>query len=265
MPGRATSDNVDSMPIMEHLIELRRRVLWSVASFFVLFVVCFAVAEYLFEFLSHPLYTALIESGVSEHRARLIFTDLTEVFFTYVKVAFFFALFLSCPVFLSQIWMFVAPGLYKDERSAFAPFLAASPLLFFIGALLVYYIIFPMAAKFFLGFQVQGGGNKIAIQLEAKVSEYLSLMMTLIFAFGLCFQLPVLMTLMARVGVASAQGMADKRKYAIVGVFVAAAIFTPPDPLSQVALAIPIVLLYEVSILMARLVEKKREKAEPEA
>ncbi len=246
------------MPLMDHLIELRRRLMWSVLTLFVVFVVCFVVAEQLFEFLSIPLRDALLDNAISERQQRLIFTDLTEVFFTYVKVAFFFAAFVSCPVFLTQIWLFIAPGLYKDEKTAFAPFLLASPILFFIGASLVYFVIFPLAAEFFLGFQVQGSANNLAIELEAKVNEYLGLIMKLIFAFGLCFQLPVLMTLLARVGLATSKGMAEKRRYAIVGVFIVAAIFTPPDPLSQLALAIPIVLLYEFSILMAKLVEKKQ-------
>ncbi len=253
------------MPLLEHLIEFRRRLLWSVVTLLVAFLASFAVAEQLFEFLASPLAEVMRENAVTDRETRLIFTDLTEVFFTYVKVAFFFGAFISCPIFLSQIWLFVAPGLYKNEKTAFAPFLIASPILFFIGGALVYYVIFPMAAEFFLGFQVQGSDSTIAIELEAKVNEYFSLMMKLIFAFGICFQLPVLMTLLAKVGIASSKGMAEKRKYAIVGVFIVAAIFTPPDPLSQLALAIPIVLLYEISILMAKMVEKKRaeeEKAE---
>ncbi len=250
------------MPLMEHLIELRKRLMWSVLTLFIMFLLCFAVAEQLFEFLSVPLRDALLENAISERQQRLIFTDLTEVFFTYIKVAFFFAAFISCPVFLTQIWLFIAPGLYKNEKTAFAPFLVASPILFFIGAALVYFVIFPLAAEFFLGFQVQGGEDNLAIELEAKVNEYLGLIMKLIFAFGICFQLPVLMTLMARVGMATSKGMAEKRKYAIVGVFIVAAIFTPPDPLSQLALAIPIVLLYEFSILMAKMVEKKKADEE---
>ncbi|MFD2207480.1 twin-arginine translocase subunit TatC [Kiloniella antarctica] len=250
------------MPLLEHLIELRKRLLWSVLTLLFAFLASFAFAEYLFEFLAAPLAEVMRENAVSDRETRLIFTDLTEVFFTYVKVAFFFGAFISCPIFLSQIWLFVAPGLYKNEKSAFAPFLIASPILFFIGGALVYYVIFPMAAEFFLGFQVQGSESTIAIELEAKVNEYFSLMMKLIFAFGICFQLPVLMTLLAKVGMATSKGMAEKRKYAIVGVFIVAAIFTPPDPLSQLALAIPIVLLYEISILMAKMVEKKRAEEE---
>jgi sec-independent protein translocase protein TatC len=170
-------------------------------------------------------------------------------------------------VFLSQLWLFVAPGLYKNEKSAFAPFLIASPLLFLTGAALVYYIILPMAWDFFLSFESSGADGGVKIQLEAKVNEYLALTMKLIFAFGICFQLPVIMTLLARAGMATSKGMAEKRKYAIVGVFVVAAIFTPPDPLSQLSLAIPIILLYELSIQLAKLAEKKaaQRQAEQEA
>lgn len=251
------------MPLMEHLIELRQRLLYSVAALFLGFLACFYFAEDLFLFLVDPLAEILLERGLDEGYRRLIYTDLTEVFFTYIKVAFFFGAFITCPIFLTQIWLFVAPGLYRHEKSALAPFIVASPILFFTGGALVYFAIFPLAWEFFLSFETAGGPGSIPIQLEPKVNEYLGLVMKLIFAFGLCFQLPVLMTLLARVGIASSEGMAQKRKYAIVGVFVVAAIFTPPDPLSQVSLAIPIILLYEVSIWLARLVERK--KAEEEA
>ena len=180
-------------------------------------------------------------------------------------MAFFAAAFVTCPVFLTQFWLFVAPGLYKQERRALLPFLAATPFLFFIGGALVYYIIFPTAAEFLLTIVDIGTPKpegELEIQIQAKMSEYLSLIMKLIFAFGLCFQLPVVMTLLARTGMVTAKGMAEKRKYAIVAVFVVAAIFTPPDPLSQLMLAIPIILLYELSIVMAKMVEKKRAQKE---
>jgi sec-independent protein translocase protein TatC len=252
------------MPLLDHLIELRQRLLYCVIALLAVFVVCFYFAEPIFQYLAQPLADVMIEQGITGQRARLIFTALTEVFFTYVKVAFFAAAFICFPVFLTQIWLFVAPGLYKHEKSALAPFLVATPVLFFLGGALVYYIIFPFAAKFFIGFQVPGSETSLPIELEPKVNEYLSLLMQLIFAFGLCFQLPVVMTLLARVGLATSKGMAAKRKYAIVGVFIAAAIFTPPDPLSQISLAVPIIILYEISIIMAKMVEKKRAAAAAE-
>ncbi|MCG8595494.1 MAG: twin-arginine translocase subunit TatC [Kiloniellales bacterium] len=258
------ADDAHKMPLLDHLIELRQRLLYSVIGLFVAFLVCFYFAQDLYNVLVDPLADILLESGLQSD-PRLIYTDLTEVFFTHVKVAFFFGAFISCPVFLGQLWLFVAPGLYRNEKHAFAPFLIATPVLFFIGGALVYFVIMPLAWQFFLSFQQAGGEGTLPIELEAKVNEYLSLVMTLIFAFGLCFQLPVIMTLLARTGLATSQGMAAKRKYAIVGVFIVAAIFTPPDPISQISLAIPIVLLYEVSIQMAKLVEKKRREQEAAA
>jgi sec-independent protein translocase protein TatC len=252
------------MPLLDHLIELRQRLLYSVVALLAVFIVCFYFAEPIFQYLAQPLADVMIQQDIPGQRVRLIFTALTEVFFTYVKVAFFAAAFICFPIFLTQLWLFVAPGLYRHEKSALAPFLVATPFLFFLGGALVYYLIFPFAAKFFIGFQVPGTESTLPIELEPKVNEYLSLLMQLIFAFGLCFQLPVVMTLLARVGLATSQGMAAKRKYAIVGVFIVAAIFTPPDPLSQLSLAVPIIILYEISIIMARMVEKKRAKAEAE-
>ena len=248
------------MPLLDHLLELRQRLLYSVLALLGAFLVAFFFAEEIFRFLSLPLQGAMEEHGVPADRQRMIFTGLLEVFITYIKVSFFTALFVTCPVFLTQIWLFIAPGLYKDERAAFAPFLIASPILFLIGAALVYSVIFPLATDFLLGFEMEGtlDSGGLPIELEAKVDQYLTLLMKLIFAFGLCFQLPVLMTLLARVGLATSAGMAAKRKYAILGVFIVAAIFTPPDPLSQLSLAIPIILLYEISIYMAKLVERKR-------
>ncbi|MDX1425098.1 MAG: twin-arginine translocase subunit TatC [Kiloniellales bacterium] len=262
-----TDDSVDAhkMPLLDHLVELRSRLLKSVVALFVAFLVCFFFAEPIYAFLTEPLAEILRQR---RDDPRMIFTALTEVFFTYVKVAFFAGAFIACPIFLTQFWLFVAPGLYKKEQKALAPFLIATPILFFIGGALVYYVIFPLAANFLIGFEVpRSEDGALAIELEAKVGEYLSLIMKLIFAFGLCFQLPVIMTLLARVGLATSAGMAAKRKYAIVAVFVVAAVLTPPDPISQISLAVPIILLYEISIYMARMVERRRarEEAEEEA
>jgi sec-independent protein translocase protein TatC len=256
-----TDDTADGhkMPLLDHLVELRSRLLKSVIALLLAFLVCFFFAEPIYAFLTEPLAAILRER---REDPRMIFTALTEVFFTYVKVAFFAGAFISCPIFLTQLWLFVAPGLYKKEQKALAPFLIATPVLFFVGGALVYYVIFPLAASFLVGFEVLGGEGDLDIVLEAKVSEYLSLIMKLIFAFGLCFQLPVIMTLLARVGLATSAGMAAKRKYAVVAVFVVAAVLTPPDPVSQISLAVPIILLYEISIYMAKLVERKRARDE---
>lgn len=244
-----------AMPLLEHLIELRSRLMHSGIAIVVLFFVCYYFAPNLYDFLVAPLADVLEEMG---GQRRLIFTALHEAFFTYIKVAFFAALFLAFPFIAIQIWMFIAPGLYKNEKKAFAPFLIATPILFFLGGALVYYFIFPLAWKFFLSFESVGGAGALPIQLEAKVDQYLSLVMRLIFAFGLCFELPVVMTLLGRVGLATSKGMKEKRKYAIVMAFVAAAILTPPDVISQIGLALPTILLYEISIYSVMMVEKKR-------
>lgn len=258
----AEDDEIEksSAPLIEHLIELRTRLIWSIGGFFVAFLVCFFFAKQLFNLLVIPFKWATRWAGLDPHKVELIYTAPQEFFFTQIKLAMFGGLVIAFPLIATQIYKFIAPGLYKNERAAFLPFLIASPVLFLMGASLVYFFFTPMVMWFFLAMQQAGTDDQVQISLLPKVSEYLSLIMTLIFSFGLVFQLPVVTTLMARVGMVSSQGLADKRKWAIVIAFVVAAVLTPPDPVSQIGLALPTILLYEISIWTARMIERKREQ-----
>ncbi|MGB0940632.1 MAG: twin-arginine translocase subunit TatC [Candidatus Puniceispirillaceae bacterium] len=260
----ATDPNEGSMSLMEHLTELRNRIGIVFIIFIVIFLACFIrpfgsgtpnFADLTYFWLQAPL-------AAREEVSRMIFTGLHEGFFTQVKVAFFVSICVSFPIILLQIWRFVAPGLYKNEQRAIFPFLLATPVLFAMGALMVYYLVIPLAWDFFLSFEMQGGQGALAIEVEPRISEYLSLVMRLMFAFGVSFELPVLLLLLVKAGLMTADGLASKRKYAILLAFIAAAILTPPDVISQVLLAVPVILLYEVSILGARLIQKKQDDTE---
>lgn len=250
-----------TMPLLEHLIELRKRLLYTVLVFLLILAGCFYFAQNIFDFLARPLAKILL----NQTGQKFIFTDLTEFLFTQIKVSFFTALSLCFPLFAHQLWKFIAPGLYKQEKLVLLPFLIASPLLFIAGAALLYYVLLPYGWQFLLSFQTSGGNGTLPVEFQGKVSEYVGLIMKLIFAFGICFQLPVLLILLVRAHILTAQSLAKKRRHAIVLVFIVAAIVTPPDPFSQVALALPLVILYEVSIWCARLIERKRKQRKKEA
>jgi sec-independent protein translocase protein TatC len=248
------------MPLLDHLIELRGRLIWAVATFFVCFLITYLFfSGPIFQFLLQPLRAALPEGRGA------IFTAPTEAFFTYVKVSAFTAIAVGFPVIAGQIWMFVAPGLYKNERQAFLPFMLATPIMFLLGAALLYYLVLPVALVFFVGFEVPPGTEQMSITLETKISEYLSLIIALILAFGISFELPVLLVLLVRVGILSAQTLSDKRRYAIVAVVAFAGFVTPPDVFSQLSLAVPLYALYEAAILISKWIEKDREKKQREA
>lgn len=237
------------MPLLDHLVELRRRLIWSVASIAVLFLGCFALANPIFNLLLHPLQVVCPD-------CRLIYTAPQEKFFANVSVALWAAFFLGFPMLAAQVWLFVAPGLYRHEKRALLPFLLATPVLFATGAALVYFLVMPLAFTFFLGFEQTAAEGSLAIAMEPRVSEYLSLIMHLMFAFGVVFLLPVLLGLLVRAGIVTTDALRKNRRYAIVIAFVVAAVLTPPDPISQIALAVPMMLLYELGIWAGAMSEK---------
>ena len=240
-----------------HFVELRSRLIKSILFIVIIFVISYTFAEQIYNFLVEPYANAVKDD---QNQRRLIFTALHETFITYLKVAFFAAIFLGSPILLIQIYKFIAPGLYKNEKKAILPYLVFTPILFLFGGLLVYYLVMPLAIKFFLSFETVGSSTNLPIQLEAKVNEYLSLIMRLIFAFGISFQLPILLNLLARIGIVSSNYLKNTRRYVIVIIFTVAAILTPPDPVTQIGLAIPLLLLYEWSIITVRFTEKKAKE-----
>ena len=248
------NEKVDTGGLTGHLTELRSRLIKTFIFLVISFIFCYFFSSQIYAFLVKPYTTVIIENNLDR---KLIFTALHEAFLTYLKVAFFASFFITSPILLTQLWKFVAPGLYKNEKRALLPYLVLTPLLFILGGLLVYYLIMPVAIKFFLSFESAGGTNNIPIQLEAKVNEYLSLIMRLIFAFGISFQLPVVLSLLAKIGFIDSFYLKKRRKYVVVIIFAAAAILTPPDPITQIGLALPLLLLYELSIIAVKIIEKK--------
>ena len=257
-----TQEDMDASraPLMDHLVELRRRLIYSVAAFFVMFLFCFAFAGKIYDVLVWPYIWA---SG--QENVRLIATHFLEQLFTHIKLALFGAGVMSFPVVATQIYKFVAPGLYKNERSAFQPYLIATPFFFALGAAVVYFVVMPLLIKFSIGLTQTAADGQPAIELMPKVSEYLSLIMTLVFGFGLCFQLPVVLTLLARIGLVTAENLREFRKYAIVAIFAVAAVLTPPDAISMFMMGIPTTLLYELSIYAVARAEKAHEASQASA
>ena len=250
------SENKDT-GFVSHLTELRKRLINTLICLFSLFILCYLFSDYIYGFLVEPYANAVKDDGIER---RLIFTALQETFLTYLKVSFFASFFFTSPFILIQIWKFIAPGLYENEKSAIMPYLVITPILFLLGGMLVYYLIMPLAIKFFISFESVGNVTNLPIQLEAKVNEYLSLVMKLIFAFGLSFQLPVVLSLLARIGLIDSIFLKERRKYVVVIIFGAAALLTPPDPITQIGLAIPLLILYELSIFSVKIIETKNKE-----
>lgn len=246
-------------PVLEHLLELRKRFIYSIIAFILLTIACYPFAETIFQFLLQPLGDLLQAKGLER---KLIYTGLSEAFITYLKISLFSGFFLAFPFIASQIWLFIAPGLYKHERKILRVILIATPLLFIAGVIFAYQFIFPAAYGFFLSFETPGSGTTLPIQLEPRVAEYLSFVMKLLLAFGISFELPVLISVCASVGLITSVTLMKYWRIAVVIIFAIAAIITPPDILSMIGLAIPLVALYGLSILMVKLIERKKDKKE---
>jgi len=255
---RPGQDDIDASkaPLLDHLVELRQRLIWSLLAVGASFALCFAFADEIYNILVLPYQWA---TGDAE-KIEMIFTAPQEYLFTQMKLALFGAVCISFPIIAIQIYKFVAPGLYKNERKAFLPYLIATPILFLLGAAMVYFVVMPMAMRFFLSMQQTGG--QVEIQLYARVSEYLSLIMTLIIGFGICFQLPVALMLLARAGIVTAEALKKGRRYAILGITAVAAVLSPPDPFSMIAMMIPTIGLYELSIWAVERVAKTHAAAQ---
>lgn len=265
--SKADEIEESSAPLIEHLAELRTRLIHSVVAFLVGMIICFTVATPIFNFLTDPLCKVLADRGQD---CDLIFISPQEGFFVAIKISLLGGFMLAFPYIANQMWRFVAPGLYRSEKGAFLPFLIASPFMFFLGAAFAFYVVTPLAYEFFLGFQQFGTGGEavvddevqqgLSVVFQGSAQEYLNLTIKFIIAFGLCFQLPVLLTLMGKAGLVSSQGLKDVRKYAVVGILVLAALVTPPDVITQVILFVVVYGLYEVSIFLVRRVERKRKE-----